>query len=169
MRRKIEPHVFKGIYSGFKSLFCSTHCVLFLILLLLQFHAYSTNNQPDKKLTEKEKSSLKLIQELEKFGRRELKLKLHHHFYTHWQEIEQQNTYLYISRSDSILLPSEANAFQFFGTDTLAAKTAADSCKMVGLDVLIYRTSGNSAVRLTHQLLNYPEEAIVFIVLQIHK
>ena len=63
------------------------------------------------------------------------------------------------------MLPSEANAFQFFGTDTLAAKTAADSCKMVGLDVLIYRTSGNSAVRLTHQLLNYPEEAIVFIVL----
>ena len=138
--------------------------VLFILALTIS-HSFSQNNSSKKELTPIELSSLKLIQEIEDFGRRELKLKLHHHFYTQWQEVEQQNTYLYISRADSIVLPSGANAFQFFGTDTLAAKLAADSIKKVGLDAMIYRTSGNSAVRLTHQLLNYPQEAIIFIVL----
>ena len=72
---------------------------------------------------------------------------------------------MYISRADSIILPSGADAFQFFGTDTLSAKLAADSMINAGLDAMIYRTSGNSAVRLTHQLINYPQEAIIFIVL----
>jgi hypothetical protein len=165
MQRALKQYFIKGIYYEFKSTISSAHCVIFFIFFSLHFLANSTNNPPDKNLTEKEKSSLKLIQELEKFGRRELKLKLHQHFYTQWQEIEQKNTYVYISRSDSIVLPHKSGAFQFFGTDTLAAKTVADSCKMAGLDVLIYQTSGNSAVRLTHRLLNYPEEAIVFIVL----
>lgn len=165
MQRAPEQHFIKGIYCGFKSIISSAHCVLFFIFFSLHFHVHSTNNPPNKKLTKKEKSSLNLIQEVENFGRRELKLKLHHHFYTQWQEIEQKNTYVYISRSDSIALPHKSDAFQFFGTDTLAAKVAADSFKMAGLDVLTYQTSGNSAVRLTHRLLNYPEEAIIFIVL----
>lgn len=165
MQKANEQHFFKGIYCEIKATWSLKQCIVFFILISLHFHANSTNNPPDKKLTEKEKSSLKLIQELEKFGRRELKLKLHHHFYTEWQEIEQKNTYVYISRSDSIVLPHKSDAFQFFGTDTLAAKSAADSFKIAGLDVLIYQTSGNSAVRLTHRLLNYPEEAIIFIVL----
>jgi hypothetical protein len=140
------------------------HFVLF-ILFLTQTHSFSQNTQAKRVLTLKEKNSLKLIREIEHFGRRELKLKLHHHFYTQWQLVEQPNTYLYVSRADSILLPPNTNAFQFFGTDTLAAKLAADSMNNAGLDAMIYRTSGNSAVRLTHQLLNYPQEAIIFIVL----
>jgi hypothetical protein len=138
---------------------------VFIILFLTQTHSYSQNKTQKKELTPYEINSLKLIREIEHFGRRELKLKLHHHFYTQWQIVEQQNTYLYVSRADSILLPSGANAFQFFGTDTLATKLAADSMIIAGLDAMIYKTSGNSAVRLTHQLLNYPQEAIIFIVL----
>jgi Zn-dependent protease with chaperone function len=138
---------------------------VFIILFLTQTLSFSQKAQRKKVLTLKEKNSLKLIHEIEHFGRRELKLKLHHHFYTQWQFVEQPNTYLYVSRADSILLPPNTNAFQFFGTDTLAAKLAADSITNAGLDAMIYRTSGNSAVRLTHQLLNYPQEAIIFIVL----
>ena len=138
---------------------------VFFILFLSQTHSFSQNTQAKKVLTLKEKISLKLIREIEHFGRRELKLKLHHHFYTQWQFVEQPNNYLYVSRTDSILLPPNTDAFQFFGTDTLAAKLAADSMTNAGWDAMIYRTSGNSAVRLTHQLLNYPQEAIIFIVL----
>ena len=148
-----------------KSIFHPIVYIVFFILFLNQTHSFSQKNSKIKELTPYEINSLKLICELEHFGRRELKLKLHHHFYTQWQVVEQQNTYLYISRADSIVLPSGANAFQFFGTDTLAAKLAADSMINSGLDAMIYRTSGNSAVRLTHQLLNYPQEAIIFIVL----
>jgi len=138
---------------------------VFIILSLSQTHSFSQNNSAKKELTPNEIYSLKLIREIELFGRRELKLKLHHHFYTQWQEVEQPNTYLYVSRTDSILLPPNTDAFQFFGTDTLAARLIADSITNAGLDAMIYRTSGNSAVRLTHQLLNYPQEAIIFIVL----
>jgi hypothetical protein len=147
--------------SSFNALFY----FVFIILFLTQTLSFSQKTQAKKVLTLKEKNSLKLIREIEHFGRSELKLKLHHHFYTQWQVVEQQNTYLYISRADSILLPTGANAFQFFGTDTIAAKLVADSMTQAGLDAMIYRTSGNSAVRLTHQLLNYPQEAIIFIVL----
>ena len=148
-----------------KSSFYPFVYILFFILFLNQTHSFSQNKTLINELTPNEINSLKLIRELEHFGRRELKLKLHHHFYTQWQVVEQQNTYLYISRADSIILPSGADAFQFFGTDTLAAKLAADSMINAGLDAMIYRTSGNSAVRLTHQLINYPQEAIIFIVL----
>ena len=148
-----------------KSSFYPFVYILFFILFLNQTHSFSQNKAVINELTPNEINSLKLIRELEHFGRRELKLKLHHHFYTQWQVVEQQNTYLYISRADSILLPSGTDAFQFFGTDTLAAKLIADSMTNAGLDAMIYRTSGNSAVRLTHQLLNYPQEAIIFIVL----
>ena len=137
----------------------------FLFLFVFPIQSFSQNTQAKKDLTLKEKNSLKLIREIELFGRRELKLKLHHHFYTQWQLVEQPNTYLYVSRADSILLPPNTDAFQFFGTDTLAARLIADSITNSGLDAMIYRTSGNSAVRLTHQLLNYPQEAIIFIVL----
>lgn len=137
----------------------------FFFLFVIPILSFSQNPQAKKDLTLKEKNSLKLIREIELFGRRELKLKLHHHFYTQWQEVEQPNTYLYVSRADSILLPPNTDAFQFFGTDTLAARLIADSVTNAGLDAMIYRTSGNSAVRLTHQLLNYPQEAIIFIVL----
>lgn len=138
---------------------------VFIILSLSQTHSFSQNNSAKKELTPNEINSLNLIREIELFGRRELKLKLHHHFYTQWQEVEQPNTYLYVSRADSILLPTSTDAFQFFGTDAILAKLVADSIKNSGLDAMIYRTSGNSAVRLTHQLLNYPQEAIIFIVL----
>jgi hypothetical protein len=151
--------------SSFHAIFHFVFFIVFFILFLTQTHSFSQNTLAKKVLTLKEKNSLKLIREIEHFGRRELKLKLHNHFYTQWQLVEQPNTYLYVSRADSILLPTGANTFQFFGTDTLAAKLAADSIKNTGLDAMIYRTSGNSAVRLTHQLLNYPEEAIIFIVL----
>lgn len=138
---------------------------VFIILSLSQTHSFSQNNSTKKELTPYEIKSLNLIRELEHFGRKDLRLKLHNHFYTQWQEIEQPNTYLYVSRADSILLPPNTDAFQFFGTDTLAARLIADSITNAGLDAMIYRTSGNSAVRLTHQLLNYPQEAIIFIVL----
>ena len=137
----------------------------FFFLFVIPIQSFSQNPQAKKDLTLKEKNSLKLIREIELFGRRELKLKLHHHFYTQWQEVEQPNTYLYVSRADSILLPPNTDAFQFFGTDATLAKLVADSITNSGLDAMIYRTSGNSAVRLTHQLLNYPQEAIIFIVL----
>jgi hypothetical protein len=148
-----------------KSSFHSIFHFVFFILFLTQTHSFSQNKAQKKELTPYEIKSLKLIREIEHFGRRELKLKLHHHFYTQWQEVEQPNTYLYVSRADSILLPLNTDAFQFFGTDKLAAKLAADSVTNAGLDAMIYRTSGNSAVRLTHQLLKYPQEAIIFIVL----
>ena len=146
----------------------SFHAIIyfaFFFLFVIPILSFSQNPQAKKDLTLKEKNSLKLIREIELFGRRELKLKLHHHFYTQWQLVEQPNTYLYVSRADSILLPPNTDAFQFFGTDAFAAKLAADSITNAGLDAMIYRTSGNSAVRLTHQLLNYPHEAIIFIVL----
>jgi hypothetical protein len=148
-----------------KSIYYPLVYFVLFILFLTQSQSFSQNTTQKKELTPYEINSLKLIREIEHFGRRELKLKLHHHFYTQWQIIEQQNTYLYVSRADSIVLPSDANAFQFFGIDTLAAKLAADSIKNAGFDAMIYKTSGNSAVRLTHQLLNYPQEAIIFIVL----
>jgi hypothetical protein len=148
-----------------KSIFHSIVLFVFFILFLTQTHLFSQNKVQNKELTPYEINSLKLIREIEHFGRRELKLKLHHHFYTQWQEVEQQNTYLYVSRADSILLPPHTDAFQFFGTNTITAKLAADSITNAGFDAMIYRTSGNSAVRLTHQLLNYPQEAIIFIVL----
>jgi hypothetical protein len=146
----------------------SFHAIIyfaFFFLFVIPILSFSQNPQAKKDLTLIEKNSLKLIREIELFGRRELKLKLHHHFYTQWQLVEQPNTYLYVSRADSILLPPNTDAFQFFGTDTLAARLIADSITNAGLDAMIYRTSGNSAVRLTHQLLNYPHEAIIFIVL----
>ncbi len=148
-----------------KSSFYPFVYILFFILFLNQTHSFSQNKTVINELTPNEINSLKLIRELEHFGLRELKLKLHHHFYTQWQLVEQPNTYLYVSRADSILLPPNTDAFQFFGTDAFAAKLAADSITNAGLDAMIYRTSGNSAVRLTHQLLNYPHEAIIFIVL----
>ena len=116
-----------------KSSFYPFVYILFFILFLNQTHSFSQNKAVINELTPNEINSLKLIRELEHFGRRELKLKLHHHFYTQWQVVEQQNTYLYISRADSIILPSGADAFQFFGTDTLAAKLAADSMINAGL------------------------------------
>lgn len=148
-----------------KSIFHSIVYFVLVILVVIQTHSFSQNTQAKNNLTYNEKISLKLIREIEHFGRRELKLKLHQHFYTQWQEVEQPNTYLYVSRADSIVLPPNTVAFQFFGTDALAAKLKADSITKAGLDAMIYRTSGNSAVRLTHQLLNYPQEAIIFIVL----
>jgi hypothetical protein len=134
------------------------------MLPLFCFLQSAASNQPPA-LTEKEKQNLQLIRELERFGKLELGLDLNRHFYKKWQKKEQQNTYLYLSRADSILLPKDTPAFQFFGTDTSGARLKADACRLEGLDVMIYKTSGTSAVLLTHQLLNYPSEAIVFIVL----
>ena len=152
-------------YEHEKSMFHSFVYFVLVIFIVTQTHSFSQNNTAIKGLTPYEIKSLNLIRELEHFGRKDLRLKLHNHFYTQWQEVEQPNTYLYVSRADSILLPPNTDAFQFFGTDTLTAKLIADSITNAGLDAMIYRTSGNSAVRLTHQLLNYPQEAIIFIVL----
>ena len=143
----------------------NSYLKLWFLVIPQLFYCLSSTSQTQQVLSKKEQQSLKLIRELEHFGRKTLKLKLHHHFYTKWQEPELQNTYLYLSRPDSIVLPEKANAFEFFGTDTSAARIKADSCTLAGLDALIYRTSGTSAVKLTHHLLNYPPEAIVFVVL----
>ncbi len=139
--------------------------LLLLRILLLIYCAPLQASNYSGHLTEKEQQSLQLIRELEHFGKRELGLKLNRHFYRKWQTPEQQNTYLYLSRADSILLPPNSPAFHYFGTDTTGARLKADSCSIAGIDVMLYHTSGTSAVRLTHQLLNYPSEAIVFIVL----
>jgi hypothetical protein len=112
-----------------------------------------------------EKESLKLIRQLKEYGEDELNLQLKRKFYKKWLKKEQQLTYLYISRPDSILLPPKSSSFTFFGTDTLGAKEKAKELSDEGFDTLIYRTSGTSATLLTHHLLNYPPEAIMFIVL----
>ncbi len=138
---------------------------LWQIVMLQLFLCITVSANGPIRLSEQEKQSIKLIRELEKFGKKTLHLQLNKKFYTEWQIPEQQNTYLYTSRSDSILLPDHFPAFEFFGTDTLAARIKADSLSNVGFDELIYRTSGTSAVRLTHYMLYYPPEAIVFIVL----
>jgi hypothetical protein len=112
-----------------------------------------------------EKENLALIRQLEDFAESELGLNLKRKFYKRWQKQEQQLTYVYVSRPDSILLPPEKNPFKFFGTDTLGANELAKKYSTEGLDAMVYNTSGTSATLLTHHLLNYPKEAIIFIVL----
>jgi hypothetical protein len=112
-----------------------------------------------------EKENLALIRQLEDFAENELGLSLKRKFYKKWQKIEQQLTYVYVSRPDSILLPPGKNAFKFFGTDTLSANKLASESTKEGYDAMVYNTSGTSATLLTHHLLNYPKEAIIFIVL----
>jgi hypothetical protein len=112
-----------------------------------------------------EKENLKLIRELEDFADNELGLNLKRKFYRKWQKKEQQLTYVYTSRPDSIILPKDSGPFKYFGTDTLAARIHAIKSEEEGLDAMVYNTSGTSATLLTHHLLNYPKEAIIFIVL----
>ncbi|HOY48270.1 MAG TPA: hypothetical protein PL185_08565 [Flavobacteriales bacterium] len=136
------------------------------LALLFQILSISVFSQiQPSELTLNERNNLQLIRELEHFGRHTIKLKLHNHFYKKWQKQEQKNTYLYVSRPDSILLPNGFRPFEFFGTDTAGARLKADSCSKVGYDAMIYHTSGTSAVLLTRYLLNYPPEAVVFVVL----
>lgn len=112
-----------------------------------------------------ESDHLKMIRELEEFAEHELGLRLKRKFYRKWLPVEQQLTYVYVSRPDSILLPPGKANFNYFGTDTLKAKEFAQSENEHGFDTMIYHTSGTSATKLTHHLLNYPPEAVMFIVL----
>ncbi|MEX1188343.1 MAG: aminopeptidase [Bacteroidia bacterium] len=114
---------------------------------------------------ENEKNSLKLIRELRQFGEGELGLNLNRKFYKRWLKQEQQLTYLYVSRADSILLPQDTPSFRYFGTDTASAAIKAKEVTDEGFDTMLYKTSGTSATLLTHHLLNYPPEAIMFIVM----
>lgn len=112
-----------------------------------------------------EKEHLRMIRELEDFAEDELGLRLHRKFYRKWLPVEQQLTYVYVSRPDSILLPPGKSNFNYFGTDTLKASEFAREQMDEGFDTMIYKTSGTSATKLTHHLLNYPSEALMFVVL----
>ncbi|MEZ5172110.1 MAG: hypothetical protein R2850_01005 [Bacteroidia bacterium] len=112
-----------------------------------------------------EKDHLRMIRELEDFAEDELGLRLKRKFYRKWLPVEQQLTYVYVSRSDSVLLPPGKANFNYFGTDTLKAKEFAKKESDEGFDTMIYRTSGTSATKLTHHLLAYPSEAVMFVVL----
>jgi len=116
-------------------------------------------------LPKNEKENLRLIRQLEDYAEIELGLNLKRKFYKKWQKKEQQLTYVYISRPDSIILPKDSSPFKYFGTDTLAARIHAVKSEEEGLDAMVYNTSGTSATLLTHHLLNYPKEAIIFVVL----
>ena len=83
-----------------KSSFYPFVYILFFILFLNQTHSFSQNKTVINELTPNEINSLKLIRELEHFGLRELKLKLHHHFYTQWQLVEQPKLPNMIARSE---------------------------------------------------------------------
>lgn len=112
-----------------------------------------------------EKENLKFIKEIKEFGEKQLGLHLHRKFYKKWLKEESQLTYLYVSRKDSIILPEGESKFRYFGTDTSSALEKSLELSQEGYDTMIYRTSGTSATRLTHHLLEYPREAILFIVL----
>ena len=112
-----------------------------------------------------EKEHLRMIRELEDFAEDELGLRLHRKFYRKWLPVEQQLTYVYVSRPDSILLPPGRSNFNYFGTDTLKASEFARAQTDEGFDTMVYKTSGTSATKLTHHLLNYPSEAVMFVVL----
>jgi hypothetical protein len=116
-------------------------------------------------LPKTEKENLALIRQLEDFAENELGLNLKRKFYKKWQKQDQQLTYVYVSRPDSILLPPNKSPFKYFGLDTAGAKKLASEYTDEGDDAMVYNTSGTSATLLTHHLLNYPQEAIIFIVL----
>lgn len=115
-------------------------------------------------LSDQEKAALKLIREAEAFAIKHWGVRLKRKFYKKWLKQEAQLTYVYASRKDSILLGRDEPSFRFFGVDTVKAKVKAQELEAVGYDTMIYKTSGTSATLLTHHLLNYPQEAILYIV-----
>jgi hypothetical protein len=111
---------------------------------------------------------LALIDSIRQFIFNDLKLDAGDDFYTAWDKDTSNDSmyiYLYVSRSDSVLIPD--NLYQnywSFGKDERGAIAKSKSLQALGYETLVYKTAGQSNARLNRKLLSYPDEAIAFIL-----
>lgn len=138
--------------------FRNNAAVLFF-LLLLPFSSYAVSVCPPA-----DSSRYAVLDQLRRFIRDELQLDIGDAFYTSWGE-GTRYSYVYVSRTDSLLPPAGISKFMYVGEDSLRADSMAREYAAVGFHTLHYRTAGTSAAKLNPTLWNYPIEAFVFIIL----
>jgi hypothetical protein len=107
---------------------------------------------------------LSLIEDIKKYCKEELGLRLGAKFYTNWEAEEGMLHYVYVSKNNEIAVPDNLSEYYYYGTNENHAIRAAEKFKLKGYHTLVYKTAGTSAALLNKALMNYSLEAITVIV-----
>ena len=131
------------------------------LLLLFCLICSAQNNS----LQQKYSHQLQLVDSVKAYIENTLHLNTGEDFYTKWStQKDSMYYYLYVSKANRV----EAEPSNTFGYTTYSVEDSAllhcIALKKQGLQAFVYKTAGTATAELTPKLLNYPDEAIAFIL-----
>jgi hypothetical protein len=117
---------------------------------------------------------IRVMDETRKFATDVLHLKTGNDFYA-WEidsltgyikakTVKQMYCYVYAYDPRTKKSPLEG-AFQYYGNNETGAKKFADSLQQAGHEIMLYKTAGTSAAKITARMLDYSPMSICFILL----